>query len=140
MKQGFFLAAFLISLVIPCNAQITGLQLGNKAPEITMQNPEGVLLNLKEWQGKLVLIDFWASWCGPCKALAPILERVDNKLRESNSDVKVYKYNIENDAKLVTSLGVRAVPTIKFFSGGENTKTNVGMMTEVALLESASIL
>ena len=65
---------------------------------------------------------------------------MESKLRESKSDVKVYKYNIENDSNLVASLGVRAVPTIKFFSGGENTKTNVGMMTEVALLESASIL
>jgi thioredoxin 1 len=86
------------------------------------------------------ILDLYASWCGPCKALSPILERVDSKLKESNSDVKVYKYNIENDSALVASLGVRAVPTIKFFSGGENTKTNVGMMTEVALLESAGLL
>ena len=86
------------------------------------------------------VLDLYASWCGPCKALAPILERVDTKLKESNSDVRVYKYNIENDSELVQSLGVRAVPTIKFFSGGQNVKTNVGMMTEVALMESATIL
>ena len=86
------------------------------------------------------VLDLYASWCGPCKALAPILERVDTKLKESNSDVRVYKYNIENDSQLVQSLGVRAVPTIKFFSGGQNVKTNVGMMTEVALMESATIL
>ena len=75
------------------------------------------------------VLDLYASWCGPCKALAPILERVDTKLKESNSDVRVYKYNIENDSELVQSLGVRAVPTIKFFSGGQNVKTNVGTMT-----------
>lgn len=86
------------------------------------------------------VLDLYASWCGPCKALAPILERVDTKLKESNSDVRVYKYNIENDSQLVQSLGVRAVPTIKFFSGGQNVKTNVGMMTEVALMESATVL
>lgn len=86
------------------------------------------------------VLDLYASWCGPCKALAPILERVDTKLKESNSDVRVYKYNIENDSELVQSLGVRAVPTIKFFSGGQNVKTNVGMMTEVALMESATVL
>ena len=86
------------------------------------------------------VLDLYASWCGPCKALAPILERVDTKLKESNSDVRVYKYNIENDSELVQSLGVRAVPTIKFFSGGQNVKTNVGMMTEVALMDSATVL
>ena len=86
------------------------------------------------------VLDLYASWCGPCKALAPILERVDTKLKESNSNVRVYKYNIENDSELVQSLGVRAVPTIKFFSGGQNVKTNVGMMTEVALMESATVL
>ncbi len=86
------------------------------------------------------VLDLYASWCGPCKALAPILERVDTKLKESNSNVRVYKYNIENDSELVQSLGVRAVPTIKFFSGGQNVKTNVGMMTEMALMESATVL
>jgi thioredoxin 1 len=86
------------------------------------------------------VLDLYASWCGPCKALAPILERVDTKLKESNSDVRVYKYNIENDSELVQSLGVRAVPTIKFFSGGQSIKTNVGMMTEAALMESATVL
>ena len=86
------------------------------------------------------VLDLYASWCGPCKALAPILERVDTKLKESNSNVRVYKYNIENDSELVQSLGVRAVPTIKFFSGGQNVKTNVGMMTEMALMENATVL
>jgi len=86
------------------------------------------------------ILDLYASWCGPCKVLAPILEKVSNKLKESKSDVSVYKFNIENDSKLVSSLGVRAVPTLKFYSGGENTRTQTGMMSEQALIEAAQVL
>ena len=86
------------------------------------------------------ILDLYASWCGPCKVLSPILERVSSKLKESKSDVSVYKFNIENDSKLVSSLGVRAVPTLKFYSGGENTRTQTGMMSEQALIEAAQVL
>lgn len=86
------------------------------------------------------ILDFYASWCIPCRNLSPILERVESQLREQNSDVRVYKFNIDNDMELVGTLGVRAVPTIKFYSGGQNTKTSVGVMTEQALLSEASIL
>ena len=86
------------------------------------------------------ILDLYASWCGPCKVLAPILERVSTKLKESNSYVNVYKFNIENDSELVSSLGVRAVPTLKFYSGGENKRTQTGMMSEQALIEAAQVL
>jgi thioredoxin 1 len=86
------------------------------------------------------ILDLYASWCGPCKVLSPILEKVSSKLKESNSDVSVYKFNIESDSKLVSSLGVRAVPTLKFYSGGQNTRTQTGMMSEQALIEAAQVL
>ena len=86
------------------------------------------------------ILDLYASWCGPCKVLSPILERVSSKLKESNSDVSVYKFNIEHDSELVSSLGVRAVPTLKFYSGGENKRTQTGMMSEQALIEAAQVL
>jgi thioredoxin 1 len=86
------------------------------------------------------ILDLYASWCGPCKVLSPILERVSNKLKESNSDVSVYKFNIEHDSELVSLLGVRAVPTLKFYSGGENKRTETGMMSEQALIEAAQVL
>ena len=97
-------------------------------------------LKLKLESNEKFILDLYASWCGPCKVLSPILERVESQLRQNNSDVNVYKFNIESDPELVSSLGVRAVPTIKFYSGGQNTKTNVGMMSESALLTEASVL
>ncbi len=52
------------------------------------------------------ILDLYASWCGPCKVLSPILEKVSSKLKESNSDVSVYKFNIESDSELVSSLAL----------------------------------
>lgn len=86
------------------------------------------------------ILDLFAEWCGPCRVLSPILERVEKQLTESNSDVKVYKFNIDGDRELVSQLGVRSIPTIKFYSGGQNVKTQTGVMTEVALIQEASVL
>ena len=97
-------------------------------------------LNAQQLKEKLqsnekFILDLYASWCGPCKVLSPILERVQTQLTENNSDVKVYKFNIDGDRELVSQLGVRSVPTIKFYSGGQNVKTQTGVMTEVALIQ-----
>lgn len=102
-------------------------------------------LNAQQLKEKLqsnekFILDLYASWCGPCKVLSPILERVQTQLTENNSDVKVYKFNIDGDRELVSQLGVRSVPTIKFYSGGQNVKTQTGVMTEVALIQEASVL
>ena len=102
-------------------------------------------LNAQELREKLesnekFILDLYASWCGPCKVLSPILERVEKQLTENNSDVKVYKFNIESDRTMTEQLGVRAVPTIKFYSGGQNVKTQTGVMNESMLLQEASVL
>ena len=73
-----------------------------------------------------VLIDFWAEWCGPCKQIGPILEEISDEM----SEVVIAKHNIDNEPNTPTKYGVRGIPTMLLFSGGELKATKVGATTK----------
>ena len=77
--------------------------------------------------GKKVIVEFWAEWCGPCKMMKPIFEKVSNN---NTSGVEMYTMNVDLNREVGATLGIRSIPTIKVFENGEVVDTRVGMMNE----------
>ena len=79
----------------------------------------------------LVLVDFWAEWCGPCRQLGPILEAVDN---EMNGEVKIYKMNVDDSPQTASQFGIRSIPTMFLFKDGKQVDTKVGLNSKDSLV------
>jgi thioredoxin 1 len=77
-----------------------------------------------------VIVDFWAEWCGPCKMIAPALEEISTELA---GKVKVAKLNIDENPELAAQYGVRSIPTLAMFKGGEVADIKVGAAPKTAL-------
>ena len=79
---------------------------------------------------KKVLVDFWASWCGPCRMLSPIIDEV----AKSTDKVKIGKVNVDEESDLATKFAVMSIPTLILFENGKPVKQIVGVQSKDAIL------
>ena len=77
-----------------------------------------------------VLVDYWAEWCGPCKMIAPILEEI---VDDYTGKVKIAKLNIDENPNTPPKFGIRGIPTLMLFKGGEVEATKVGALSKSQL-------
>ena len=82
--------------------------------------------------GEKVIVDFWASFCGPCRVLKPIFEKVSS---ENTTEVQMYTLNVEENRELASKVGIRAIPTIKSFNDGNVVDTKMGILQESQIKE-----
>ena len=81
---------------------------------------------------KLVLVDFWATWCGPCQMIAPVVEQI---AKEHSDKLKVGKVNVDDNQELAIKYGVMSIPTLMFFKAGNLVNTVVGFHSKTELEE-----
>ncbi|MBQ1998228.1 MAG: thioredoxin [Spirochaetales bacterium] len=87
--------------------------------------------NEVEKNNGLVLVDFWASWCGPCRMLSPIVDEI----AEERNDIKVCKINVDEEQALAARFAVMSIPTLILFKNGNIINKVIGVQPKTALLE-----
>lgn len=81
---------------------------------------------------KLVIVDFWATWCGPCRMLSPILDQVEEEMPDQ---ITVVKVNVDDADEIAAQYRIMSIPTLLFVKNGEIVDKTVGAMPKPALLE-----
>ena len=95
---------------------------------LTEQNFEEEVLK----SDKPVLVDFWATWCGPCRMLAPVIAQI---AEEQEGVIKVGKIDVDEEPELAIRYGVASIPTLKVFKNGEVVKSSVGVIPKAMVEE-----
>jgi thioredoxin 1 len=118
--------SFRRSLLNICGAQFPEESMSEHILHVTDTNFKSEVLD----SGTPVLVDYWAEWCGPCKMIAPILEEV---AKEYSGKLKIAKLNIDENPKTPGEYGIRGIPTLILFKGGNVEATKIGALSKSQL-------
>lgn len=94
---------------------------------ITKENFESEVINSKE----PVLLDFWASWCGPCRMVSPVIDEI----AEESNDIKVGKINVDEEGELAKDFKVMTIPTLMVFKDGKQHNSSIGVQSKQNILK-----
>ena len=101
------------------------LKVGDTLPDIASFKLEGKLPDTLK--GKVVIVDFWASWCGPCRAIGPILEEL---AAQYNDRINVVKVNVDDNPATASQYGVQSIPTLIMIKNGKVQDTQIGLLSK----------
>jgi len=87
--------------------------------------------------GKPVIVDFWAAWCGPCRMLHPIIDEIEKELGDK---IVIAKVDVDNNQEYAAKYGVRNIPTVLIFKGGEIAEKQVGVAPKSVYLDKLNAL
>ena len=125
MKKVLIMAvALLLAVALPSRVSASEK---HDAVEVTSANFDSMIA-----KNKVVMVDFWASWCGPCRAIAPIVEELAG---EYKGRAIVGKCDVDSQGALASKFGIRSIPTILFFKGGKLVDQQVGSCPKAVLKE-----
>ncbi|CAO1654460.1 thioredoxin [Salinibacterium sp. NSLL150] len=96
------------------------------ATEVTDANFEELVINSKD----TIMVDFWAEWCGPCRAVGPILDQIAS---ENSDKIKIVKLNVDDNPQMAMKYQITSIPAMKVFKGGEVVKTVIGAKPKPAI-------
>jgi thioredoxin 1 len=98
----------------------------SEAREVTDETFAEDVLNSKD----TIMVDFWAEWCGPCKAVSPILDQI---AQEHSDKIKIVKLNVDDNPQMAMRYQITSIPAMKVFRGGEVVKTVIGAKPKPAI-------
>lgn len=84
-------------------------------------------------QNKVIIVDFWAQWCGPCRKLMPLLEQIQNEFIE---EIKIYKIDADKNINSAKEYGISSLPSVLIFKDGEVKEIMAGMMQKSAIVSN----
>ncbi|TBN58136.1 thioredoxin [Glaciihabitans arcticus] len=96
------------------------------APDVTDATFEDLVLNSED----TIMVDFWAEWCGPCRAVSPILDAIAT---EHSDKIKIVKLNVDDNPQIAMKYQITSIPAMKVFKGGEVVKTIIGAKPKPAI-------
>ena len=126
------MVAFLLGVLM--SASIPAVEIGETAPSFTIESLNSdETVSLGDFKGKVVILDFWASWCGPCKALKPVMDKLSDEYKDKAG---FYYADIEDGGiNTGSAAGIRGVPTVIIYKKGVEVDRKVGGVPESHMKE-----